>query len=436
MKEKGDPCIFIGYVTQYKGYIIYNKRTRIIVESIYINFDELKKVMTSDDNTLGLVPQRQMMFDHNNSNLTPQGQKALDYDNYGPAPQLKEVSPPANKIDTSPQELELVFSPMYEEYFNVANQYINDEENNNDQAEEAKFKAYEFINPFALPGTEPAKSSPCNVDTSNMHTFYQRHRSDYHWNKDYPLKQVRRNLSKPVQTRQQLATYPKMCMFALTMTKGYYQEEGIDFEESFVPIARLKAVRIFVAYAAHKSFTIYQMDIKTTFLSGPLKEDVYVIQLDGFVNPDHPEKVYRLRKALYEDSGFKLTGFLDGDHASCFDTRKSTSGGIQFQGDKLVSWMSKKQDCTPMSTAEAEYVALSASCAQQSRTRHINVRYYFIKEQVENDIVESYFVRTEYQLANMFIKALSKERFEYLVGGLGMRFLTPAELEVLTNESA
>ncbi|GKF24531.1 retrovirus-related pol polyprotein from transposon TNT 1-94, partial [Tanacetum coccineum] len=76
-------------------------------------------------------------------------------------------------------------------------------------------------------------------------------------------------------------------------------EEGIDFEESFSPVARLEALRIFVTYAAHKSFPIYQMDVKTAFLNGPLKEEVYVAQPDGFVDPDHPEKVYRLRKALY-----------------------------------------------------------------------------------------------------------------------------------------
>ncbi|GJQ97158.1 retrovirus-related pol polyprotein from transposon TNT 1-94 [Tanacetum coccineum] len=83
------------------------------------------------------------------------------------------------------------------------------------------------------------------------------------------------------------------------VAKGYAQEEGIDFEESFAPVARLEAVRIFVAYAAHKSFPIYQMDVKTTFLNGPLKEEVYVAQPEGFVDPDHPEKVYLLRKALY-----------------------------------------------------------------------------------------------------------------------------------------
>nr|GFB76531.1 integrase, catalytic region, zinc finger, CCHC-type, peptidase aspartic, catalytic [Tanacetum cinerariifolium] len=86
---------------------------------------------------------------------------------------------------------------------------------------------------------------------------------------------------------------------ARLVEKGYAQEEGIDFEESFAPVARLEAVWIFVAYVAHKSFPIYQMHMKTEFLIGPLKEEVYVAQPDEFVDPDHPEKVYRLMKALY-----------------------------------------------------------------------------------------------------------------------------------------
>nr|GFB54175.1 copia protein [Tanacetum cinerariifolium] len=83
------------------------------------------------------------------------------------------------------------------------------------------------------------------------------------------------------------------------VAKGYAQKEGVDFEESFAFVARLEAVRLFIAYHAHKSFTIYQMDVKTAFLYGPLKEEVYVNQPDGFVDPYHPDKVYRLKKALY-----------------------------------------------------------------------------------------------------------------------------------------
>nr|GEX12161.1 integrase, catalytic region, zinc finger, CCHC-type, peptidase aspartic, catalytic [Tanacetum cinerariifolium] len=165
-------------------------------------------------------------------------------------------------------------------------------------------------------------------------------------------RQVDVSLAKP-HTTAPLVTLAKSDAknLARLVAKGYAQEEGVDFEESFAPVARLEAIWIFIAYATHKSFTIYHMDVKTSFLNGPLKEEVYVAQPDGFVDLDHLEK----------GSSFGLTAFLDVDYAGCIDTRKSTSGGIQFLGDKLVSWMSKKQDCTIMSSVETEYVALSAA---------------------------------------------------------------------------
>ncbi|GJV12937.1 gag-pol polyprotein [Tanacetum coccineum] len=156
--------------------------------------------------------------------------------------------------------------------------------------------------------------------------------------------------------QEELHQFDRLQVWELVDKPFGKNEEGIDFEESFAPFARLEAVRIFVAYAAHKSFLIYQMDVKTAFLNGPLKEEVYVAQPDGFVDPDHPDKVYRLRKALY---GLALYGLKQA-------LRACTSGGTQFLSDKLVSWMSKKQDCTAMSSAEAEYVALSTSCAQKN----------------------------------------------------------------------
>nr|GEZ62614.1 retrovirus-related Pol polyprotein from transposon TNT 1-94 [Tanacetum cinerariifolium] len=184
---------------------------------------------------------------------------------------------------------------------------------------------------------------------------------------------------------------------------------------------------------------------------------------------------YTIHMGLWypKDTGFELTAFLNSDHVGCLDSRKSISGGIQFLGsDKLVSWSSKKHNCTSMSSAKAEYVSLSACYAQvlwmrtqltdygfhfdkipmycdskaaiailcnpvqHSRTKHIDVRYHFIKEKVEKGIVELFFVRTKYQLADLFTKALPEERFKYLVRRLGMRCLTPAELEALANESA
>ncbi|GJS18081.1 hypothetical protein Tco_0412553 [Tanacetum coccineum] len=171
-----------------------------------------------------------------------------------------------------------------------------------------------------------------------------------------------------------------------------------------------------------------------------------------------------------KDTGMSLTAYADADHAGCQDTRRSTSGSAQFLGDKLVSWSSKKQKSTAISSTEAEYIALSGCCAQilwmrsqltdygfqfnkiplycdnksvialccnnvqHSRAKHIDVRYHFIKEQVENGIVELYFVRTEYQLADIFTKPLPRERFNFLIEKLGMRSMSPETPKRLTEK--
>ncbi|GJR89835.1 retrovirus-related pol polyprotein from transposon TNT 1-94 [Tanacetum coccineum] len=240
----------------------------------------------------------------------------------------------------------------------------------------------------------------------------------------------------------------KACLVA----KGYRQEEGLDFEESFAPVARLEAIRIFLANAASKNMTVYQMDVKTGFLNGELKEEVYVSQPEGFVDPNRPHHVYRLKKALYvlkqapracdpvdtpmveqtkldEDlSGIPvdqtryrcMVGCLMYLTASCQDTRRSTSGSAQFLGDKLVSWSSKKQTSTSISSTEAEYIAMSGCCAQ-------------ILEQVEKGVVKLYFVRTQYQLEDIFTKALPRERFEFILPRLGMKCMKPETLTRLQD---
>nr|GFC38188.1 retrovirus-related Pol polyprotein from transposon TNT 1-94 [Tanacetum cinerariifolium] len=114
--------------------------------------------------------------------------------------------------------------------------------------------------------------------------------------------QVIREPSRPVLTRNQLRSDGDMCMYALTsrlVMRGYRQEEGIDFDESFASVARMEAIRIFLAYPGHKSFSVFQMDVKTAFLHVSLKEDVYVCQPKGFIDDDHPSHVYKLKKALY-----------------------------------------------------------------------------------------------------------------------------------------
>ncbi|GKD65057.1 hypothetical protein Tco_1307165 [Tanacetum coccineum] len=133
-----------------------------------------------------------------------------------------------------------------------------------------------------------------------------------------------------------------------------------------------------------------------------------------------------------KDSGVELTAFSYVDYVGCLDTRKRTFGGMQFLCEKLVSWMSKKQDCTAMSTVEAECVALSESCTQVMwmRTQLKDYGFDYNKIPLYCDS------QTEYQLDDMFTKALSQDRFVYLVTQLGMRCLTPAELEVLLKETS
>nr|GFB73488.1 copia protein [Tanacetum cinerariifolium] len=183
MKEKGDACVFVGYSTQSRAYGEFNKRTRVIVETIYVNFDELP----------------QMASDHVSSDPGPECQReALEHVSLSPGLQCQENVTQADRTIKTSNELDLLFS-----------------------------------------------------------------------------------------------------LISHLVDKGHAQKEGIDFKESFAPVARLEAVRLFIAYATYKSFTVYQMDVKTTFLYGPLKKEVYVNKPDGFVDPYHPDKIYRLKKALY-----------------------------------------------------------------------------------------------------------------------------------------
>ncbi|GJV47920.1 integrase, catalytic region, zinc finger, CCHC-type containing protein [Tanacetum coccineum] len=405
----------------------------------------------------------------------------------------------------------------------------NVEQPNNE--EDAEFDSDTFTNPFAPPVTSSTESSSRIVDTSNMHTFQQPQIYTKRWTKDHPLVTIIGDPSKPISIRQQLAMQEEIHEFerlevwelvskpskvmiinlnwifkikldeymgvlknkVRLVVKGYRQEEGIDFEESFAPVARIEVIRIFLAYVAYKNMVVFQMDVKTTFLNRILKEEVYVSQLEGFVDQDHLNHVFRLKKALYDlkqasrarskldehlngttvdptcyrgmvgslmyltasrpdlvfavymcaryharptekhlttvkrvfrylkgtinmglwylkDTRFDLTAFADANHAGFHDTRRSTSGSSQFLGEKLVR-------CT----------------VQHSRTKHIAVHYHFIKEQVENEVVELYFVKTAYQLADIFTKALARERFEFLINHLGMQGITPKVLKLLAE---
>nr|GFB52886.1 Gag-Pol polyprotein [Tanacetum cinerariifolium] len=187
----------------------------------------------------------------------------------------------------SQQELDMLFGPLYDEFFNAGS---NSSTN---------------IQSTLAPSTHTLmlrKTTMLKQEKENNYKMM-----------NLPILSVLRHkmlLSLPHTTLEAMADSTRIeamqeelhqfdRLQAQLVAKGYAQEEGIDFEESFATVARLEAVWIFIAYAAHKYFPIYQMDVKTAFFNGPLKEEVYVAQPDGFVDPDHPEKVYRIRKALY-----------------------------------------------------------------------------------------------------------------------------------------
>ncbi|GJW40368.1 copia protein [Tanacetum coccineum] len=247
------------------------------------------------------------------------------------------------------------------------------------------------------------------------------------------------------------------------VARGYRQEEGINFKESFALVARLDAIRIFLAYAAHMNMIVYQMDVKTAFYakkfmnslmepwiphcSSEDKAKIFSCPRGIFLNQSK-YALESLKKYGMEssdpvdtplDSSIALTAYADADHAGCQDIRRSTSRCMQLLGDKLMR--SQLIDYglgfnkIPMYCDNKSAIALCCNNVQHSRSKHIDIRFHFIKEQVENGVVELYFVNTEYQLADIFTKALCRERIEFLINKLGMRSFTPETLKQLADEA-
>ncbi|GJY73386.1 retrovirus-related pol polyprotein from transposon TNT 1-94 [Tanacetum coccineum] len=439
-----------------------------------------------------------MASDHASSDPTPQcPTTALKHDSLSPGLQSQENVPHSAETVTTSNEMDFLFSLMFEELLNGTTQVVS---------KSSAITATDAPNQHQQQNTTPSTSTtiaadipPLNIQThmnyksctncqcqwnmnkrntimimhktsrspglilhglnANAEELHQFDRLDVWELVDRPLYKNVINMKwlwKNKRDEENTVIHNKACLVA----KGYSQQREFDFKESFASSSR--------------SIGAVRMDVKTAFLNGPLKEEVYVNQPDGFVDPHHPDKVYHLKKALYglkqaprawydelsnflvskgfskakymlkralkkhasrpdivhatcycaryqarptekhlkevkrifrylkntinmglwysNDTGFNLTAFLDSDHAGCLDTRKSTSGVV--------------------------------------------TRYHFIKEQVKKGIVELFFVETEYQLADLFTKALSEDMFKYLVKRLGMRCLTPEELEVLANAFA
>nr|GEZ68879.1 hypothetical protein [Tanacetum cinerariifolium] len=625
LQPKADIGIFIGYAPSKKAFQIYNRRTRRIVETIHVDFDELTAMASEQRSSEPAL-----------NEMTP-GTISSGL--------VQKSSPSASYVPPSRNDWDLLFQPLFDELLNPPPSVVN-------QAAKVIAPIAEVISPvnadstgspfsttveqdapstsnyttptetqsliisqdvgddnldievehiesdplFGIPIPEKQSTTPASPQAI-MQTDHPLPHTNSKWTKDHPLNNIISQLDRPVSTRLQLHEKALFCYYdafltsvepktykeastqscwikamqeelneferlkvwelvqrpdkvmvitlkwiykvklnelggilknkACLVARGYRQEEGIDFKESFSPVARLEAIRIFLAYAAHKNMVVYQMDVKTTFFNGNLREEVYVSQPDGFVDPDNPNHVYKLKKALYglkqalrawydmlssfllfEDFSkgsvdltlfirrngndlilFKMSmmgkisfflglqisqnprgvfinqskyaleslkkygfescdpvdnpmvkkskldedkegkavdpshyrAFADADHAGCQDTHRSTSGSVQFLGERLISWSSKRQKSAAISSTEAEYIALSGCCAQilwmrsqlsdyglafnkipmycdnksaialccnnvqHSRSKDIDIRYHFIKEQVALD---------------------------------------------------
>ncbi|GKB95000.1 integrase, catalytic region, zinc finger, CCHC-type containing protein, partial [Tanacetum coccineum] len=420
-------------------------------------------------------------------------------------------------------------------------------------------------------------SSPGSIHTI-VHPDRQISEHNSKWTKDHLLENIIGELSRPVSTRLQLHEQALFCYYDAFLTtvepKTYkdaltqacwiesMQEELNEFERlevwELVPrpnkvmviTLKLEAIRIFLAFAAYMNMVVYQMDVKTAFLNGNLREEVYVSQPDGFmdktspkaqwilhcsyaetahnyfcprgifinqskyaleslkkygfdtcdpvdtpmvekskldedkegkvVDPSHyrgmigtllyltasrpdlqfaicmcaryqarptekhlhaVKRIFRylrgtVNRGLWypKDSSIALTAFADADHAGCQDTRRSTSGSMQFLGDRLLTDYGLGFNKIPMYCDNKSAIALCCNNVQHSRSKHIDIRFHFIKEHVKNGVIELYFVNTEYQVVDIFTNALARERIEFLINKLGMRSFTPETLKHLADE--
>ncbi|GJS50552.1 retrovirus-related pol polyprotein from transposon TNT 1-94 [Tanacetum coccineum] len=491
-----DIGIFVGYAPAKKDYRIYNKRTRLIIETIYVDFDELI-IVASKQFSSG--PEPQLLTPGTiSSGLMPNPPSSTSY------------VPPTKK------ECDSLFQPMFDEYFNPPPSVVS------------SVPAAATPRPADLTGTPSStiidqdapspnndpffglpilelnskESSSRDVIPTNVHSpcfatlmlslllLNQRIIKKLALKKPAGLESMQERTNKFSNDLKVWELVPRPDRVMIITLKWILQE-------SFAPVARLEAIRIFIAYVAYMNMIFYQMDVKTTFLNGILREEVYVNQPNGFADQDNPNHAYKLKKDLSRlkqalRAGYDLLSsfllsqkFSKGAVDPTLFTRKEGKGillihkgkavdlnmvivddaSLMYLPSKSVSWSSKKQKSTAISSTEDEYIALSGCCAQilwmrsqltdyglgfnkiplycdnksvialyynnvqHSRSMNIDIRYHFIKEQVENRVVKLYIIRIEYQLADIFTKALRREQLEFLINKLGMRSMSPKNAE-------
>ncbi|GJZ52465.1 retrovirus-related pol polyprotein from transposon TNT 1-94 [Tanacetum coccineum] len=416
LNTKADIGIFVGYTPTKKAFRIYNRRTRKIMETIHVTFDELIAMASEQFVPVVVAPRAVDIADSPVSTSIDQDAPLTNSTSQGSSSDVRPSHTPFELIGrwTKDHQIANVIGDLSRLVF-TRKQLKTD----------AVWCYFDALLTFVeLKNFKQAMTKPSWIDAmqEEIHEFERL----YLWELVPCPDKVMLIKLKWIYKVNIDEFGGVLKNKARLVAQGFRQEEGIDFKESFAPVARIEAIHIFVANATHKNMTIYQMDVKTTFLNGELKEEVYVSQLEVFVDQEaekgplqsqtstmcmvqhavklpnlttflqsRPDLIYavclcaqceakptekhlNVVKWIFQylkgtinmglwyakDTGMSLTAYADVDHAGCQDTRRSTSGSARFLGDKLVSWSSKKQKSTTISSIEAEYIALSGCCAQ------------------------------------------------------------------------
>ncbi|GJX40434.1 putative ribonuclease H-like domain-containing protein [Tanacetum coccineum] len=636
---KADEGFFIGYSTNSKAFRVFNSRTRIVEENLHVQFSENKP------NIAGSGPN--WLFDidalTNSMNYKP----VVAGNQSNGEEEKKDAKDPGNEDS----EVTSIIEPRVnqEKVTNVNNtnniKTVSPTVNtagivDNAVAENIVYGCADDLNMTELEEIgrfSDTEDDISGADMNNLDTYFQVSPvPTTRIHKDHPIEQIIGDLNSAPQTRRmtrnleehgrtqkgsssiegskldrsyagRASTIQVTRSLDLDWLQGYTQEEGIDYDEVFAPVARIEAIRLFLAYASFKDFVVYQMDVKSAFLYGKIEEEVYVCQPPGFEDPNFLDRVYKVEKALYglhqaprawyktlstyllengfrrgkinktlfikrdksdillvqvyvddiifgstrkkmctefekmmhkkfqmssmgeltfflgmqvkqkeygifisqdkyvneilnkfgfsdvktartpmetqrlclkmqmvkmifrylkgqpklglwypKDSPFDLVAYTNSDYAGASLDRKSTTGGCQFLGCRLISWQCKKQTVVANSTTEAEYIAASNCCGQvlwiqnqlldygynfmqtkihidnesticivknpvfHSKTKHIEIRHHFIRDSNEKKLIQMIKIHTDQNVADLLTKAFDVSRFQYLIASIGM----------------
>nr|GEU79179.1 hypothetical protein [Tanacetum cinerariifolium] len=365
VNTKGDEGYFVGYSLSSKAFRGFNKRTKKIEENLHVDFLKNKSIekgtRSSSTNILGTKEYVHQAVKEKESPL-----RFISLLNWFHEVQMATSNAGAIKDDAIP-----VNNASQQEQQEVnRDKEVPKSSGNSNPIASTKFStndSFELALSSTVETEVPTVSSPVPTDSLSVPLvslsvprIISRGRSSF----PEPL-----SLGNDMSFEKRLEDFFGDTSNAVSFNEveadlsnmeTTIQEEGIDYDEVFAPVARIEAIRLFLAYASYMGFTVYQMDAKSAFLYGTIDEEVYVMQPSGFQDPELPHRVYKVEKAMY---GLHQA-LRDSDYGGANQDRKSTTEGCQFLGRRLISWQCKKQTIVAPSTTKAEYVAAASGCRQ------------------------------------------------------------------------